>query len=319
MFPRNLTLFRFPLGTVPAFEIQTIDGSARDEFREPTAILAGARECELKPVGPLELSSCGFVSPYGRESDFLLAGTSNATWLTIGREDRILPASVVNEVVARKLADIEANEGRKPGGRARKRIKDEVIADLLPRAFVRPSSIDAIVDHAHGIVAVDTSSRRAGENIVSEIRRALGSFPALHLNAEVAPRSVLTGWLAGEPLPDGLALGDECELRDPVDRGAKVRCTDMELQGEEVAKHLESGKQCTRLALTLDDHVSFVLGEDLVLRKFRLLDGAIDTLESADREDMQAELDARFVLMAGELHRLFAVLEKALRISKAEH
>jgi recombination associated protein RdgC len=92
----------------------------------------------------------------------------------------------------------------------------------------------------------------------------------------------------------------------------------MELQSDEIARHLEAGKQVTRLALTLDDHVSFVLGEDLVVRKFKLLDGAVDQLESTDRDDLRAELDARFALMAGEVKRLFAMLEPALKLSKAE-
>ncbi len=300
MFFRNLTLFRFPTTT----RLDDLDG--------------GLDECQLKPVGPLELSSRGFISPFGRDSDVLAARQRDAIWLTVGGEDKILPGSVVNDMLAKKLDEIEQKEGRKPGGRTRKRIKDELITDLLPRAFVKPSRTDALLDLEHGIVVVDTSSRKSGENVVSEIRRALGSFPALPLNAEVAPRSVLTGWIAGEPLPDGLSLGDECELRDPIDQGAVVKVQRMELQSDEIAKHLESGKQVTRLALMLDDHVSFVLGEDLVVRKFKLLDGAVDQLESTERDDIRAELDARFALMSGEVKRLFAVLEKALKLSKAE-
>ena len=134
----------------------------------------------------------------------------------------------------------------------------------------------------------------------------------------VAPRAILTGWLAGDPLPDGLSLGDECELRDPTDTGAVVKVQRMDLSGDEIARHLEAGKQATRLALVLDDHVSFVLGEDLVVRKFKLLDGAVDQLESTDRDDVAAELDARFALVAGEFKRLFNVLEAAFRLSKAE-
>ena len=65
--------------------------------------------------------------------------------------------------------------------------------ELLPRAFVRPGRTDALLDLEHGLCVVDTSSRKSGENVVSEIRHALGSFPALPLNAEVAPRAVLTG------------------------------------------------------------------------------------------------------------------------------
>ena len=97
-----------------------------------------------------------------------------------------------------------------------------------------------------------------------------------------------------------------------------VKCQRQELMSDEIARHLEAGKQVTRLALTLDDHVSFVLGEDLVIRKFKLLDGAVDQLESTERDDIRAELDARFALMAGEAKRLFSVLEPALKLSKAD-
>ncbi|MET0328264.1 MAG: recombination-associated protein RdgC, partial [Luteimonas sp.] len=91
-----------------------------------------------------------------------------------------------------------------------------------------------------------------------------------------------------------------------------------DLRHEEITRHLDSGKQVTKLALNLDDHVSFVLGEDLIIRKFKLLDGALDSLEHTENDDMRAELDARFALMRGEFKRLFTVLEGALKLSKAE-
>ena len=300
MFFRNLTLFRFPT----SLDLSDLE----------TQLAA----CALKPVGPLELSSRGFISPFGQHGDALSHAIEESTWLTVGGEDKLLPGAVVNDLLQKKLAAMEEKEGRRPGGRTRKRLKDDLITELLPRAFVRPVRSDALLDTKLGVIAVDTSSRKNAESVVGEIRRALGSFPALPVNAEVAPRAILTGWIAGDPLPDGLSLGDECELRDPTDSGAVVKIQRMELLGEEIAKHLEAGKQATRLALVLDDHVSFVLGEDLVVRKFKLLDGAVDQLESTDRDDVAAELDARFALMAGEFKRLFGVLEKAFRLSKAD-
>lgn len=300
MFFKNLTFFRFPT---------THDFSQLDELLP---------EAALKPVGPMELSSRGFISPFGRDAEALSHRINDSIWLSIGGEDRILPSAVVNDLLAKKLAEFEEKQGRRPGSRMRKQMKDDLVQELLPRAFVKPSRTDAMLDLEHGFVAVDTSSKKTGENVVSEIRRALGSFPALPLNAEVAPRSILTGWIAGEPLPDGLSLGDECELKDALDGGAVVKCQRQELQSDEIAKHLEAGKQVSRLALNLDDHVSFVLGEDLTVRKLKLLDGAVDSLENTERDDLRAELDARFALFSGEVKRLFAVLEKALKLSKAE-
>ena len=300
MFLRNLTLFRFPT---------TLDVSQLDELLP---------EMQLKPVGALELSSRGFVSPFGRNEPELSHRIGEALWLTVGGEDKILPSAVVNDLLGKKLAEIEEKEGRKPGGRTRKRIKEDLVHELLPRAFVKPSRTDALIDLEHGFVAVDSSSRKNSEEFVSQIRGALGSFPALPLNAEVAPRNILTGWIAGEPLPEGLALGEECELKDAMEGGAVVKCQHQDLQGDEIAKHLEAGKQVTRLALTLDDHLSFVLGEDLVVRKLKFLDGAVDQLENTEREDLRAELDARFALLSGEVKRLFVVLEAAFKLSKAE-
>lgn len=300
MFFRNLTFFRFPT---------TLDFESLDTLLP---------EAQLKPVGPLELSSRGFISPFGRGEEALSHRIGDSIWLTVGGEDKILPGSVVNDLLAKKLEEIEQKEGRKPGGRTRKRLKEDLVHELLPRAFVKPSRTDALLDLEHGFVAVDTSSRKSGESVVSEIRRAMGSFPALPLNAEVAPRSILTGWIAGEPLPEGLSLGEECELKDAMDGGAVVKCQNQELQSDEIAKHLEAGKQVTRLALTLDDHLSFVLGEDLIVRKLKFLEGAVDQLENTEREDLRAELDARFALLSGEVKRLFLVLESALKLSKAE-
>lgn len=300
MFPRNLTFFRYPT------------------THSLAALPQGLQECALKPVAPLELSSRGFVSPFGRDSDELLASIGAATWITIGGEDRLLPGAVVNDLLTKKLAEIEQREGRRPGGRTRKRIKDELIVDLMPRAFVRPCRTDVVLDADLGLVMVDTAGRKVAEGAVSEIRRAIGSFPAMPLNAEVSPRSVLTGWVAGEELPDGLSIGDECEMQDPADTGSKARFTRHELESEEVGRHLDAGLQVTRLALTLDDHVSFVLGEDLALRKFKLLDGALDGLDHSDADGLRAEMDARFSLFSAEARRVFKVLERAFKISRVE-
>ena len=303
MFFRNLTLFRFP---------------ASINFDDLETQLADAA---LKPVGPMELSSRGFISPFGRaggDDAALMHRIDNAIWLTVGGEDKLLPSSVVNDLLQKKVDEFEAKNARRPGGKMRRQMKDDLVAELLPRAFVRPIRTDALIDLQHGVIAIDTSSRKVAEAVVSQIREALGSFPALPVNAEVAPRAVMTGWIAGDALPEGMSLGDECELRDPADSGAVVKVQRMELAGEEIDTHLEAGKQVARLALMLDDHAGFVLGEDLVLRKFKLLDGAVEQLESSERDDIRAEFDARFALMAGEFKRLFSVLESALKLSKAD-
>ena len=301
MFFKNLTFFRFP--------------SAVD-FSEVDTLLPHSL---LRPVGPLEMNSRGFISPFGREEKTDFSGHVDGTvWLSVGAEEKILPAVVVNDLVARKIEEIEEKEGRRPGGRERKRLKDDMLHELLPRAFVKGSRTDALIDTRHGYIAVDTSSRKVAETVVSDVRGLLGSFPAMPLNAEVAPRSILTGWIAGKEMPAGLELGEECELKDPAEGGAVVKCQKQELRCAEIDKHLDAGKQVTRLALTFEDNLSFVLGDDLTVRKLKFLDGALDQLEDSEGEGRRMELDARIALQAGEIRRLFLILEAAFQLSRAD-
>lgn len=303
MFFRNLSLFRFPAAVVPAL------ATLEDRLAEHP----------LKPVGPLELGSRGFVPPMGLEGGAMSHGIAGCTWISLGREDRLLPGAVVNDALAKKIAEIEAKDGRKLGAKARKQLKDDLIHEMLPKAFVKAGRLSASIDTDHRFIAIDTSSKKAAESLVSELRHAMGSFPAVPVNAEVGVRATLTGWLRGEPMPDGLSLGDECELRDPADGGAVVKAQRHELDAnEEITKHLDAGMQATKIALVLNDNLSFVIGEDLVIRKLKLLDGAVDSLENTERDSLQAELDARYALFSAEVAALFDVLERALKISKAE-
>lgn len=308
---RNLTIYRFP-STWGALLPTDVAATFSEGL---AAFLADFR---LRPVGPLEMTSRGFIPPLGRDSEALVHSIGEAAWVALGGEEKILPPSVVAEMLERKLDAIEETEGRRPGGRARQRLKQDLVAELLPRAFVQPTRADAFVDFANSLIIVDTASRKVADAVVSELRSAVGTFPALPLNAETAPRGVLTDWLAGEALPAGLCLGEECELKDPADGGAVVRCQNLELRCEEIDRHLESGKQCTKLALSFNDHVSFIVGEDLVVRKLKFLDGALDTLNFDDVDSRVAELDALFALQIGELRELWPVLEASFRLSRPD-
>jgi recombination associated protein RdgC len=302
MLFRHLTLFRFPRSLRSGLE----------------AIETNLPDAALKPVGPLELSSRGFVSPFGRNEEALSHRVGNCLLLTLGGEDRLLPTAVVNEALAKRVAQVQEREGRMLGGRERKRLKDEVLTDLLPRAFVRPSRTNAYLDLDRGWLVVDTSSRKTAEAMTTALREALGSFPALPANAESSPRALLTAWIAGEDVPDGFVVGNECELRDPVEQGAIVKCRRQELDGEEIAEMLKAGKQGYQLELTYEDRLSFVLGEDLVIRKLKFLETATESLQNDERDSLRAEIDAVFALMSGELGQLLDRLEGVMLLSQVD-
>jgi recombination associated protein RdgC len=187
---------------------------------------------------------------------------------------------------------------------------------LLPRAFVRSSRLAAYVDRQHGWVVLDTASRKAAEDALSQMRQALGSFPAVPLAPANSPRLLMTDWLSSGKLPAGLHLGDECELRDPASNtGAIVRCRRQDLEADEIKEHLRTGKQVFLLGLVFNERISFVLGEDLVVHKLKFLDVVTEELGDS-QDDAMAELDAGFALMSLELAQLLAKLDECFGLPR---
>lgn len=300
MFFRNLTLFRF--SEAMADSLADLDGPLEQK--------------RLRPCGPLEQSTRGFVSPHGRSAEALTHKVGPYTLVALGGEDKLLPGSVVNEELSARLQKINEEQGRRVGAKERKRMKDEILTDFLPRAFVKPYRMLAYLDLKNGWLVVDTSSRKSAEEVLSELREATGTFPATPMAPEESPRTLMTDWVVSGKLPAALALADECELRDPAESGAIVRCRRQDLETDEVREHLKTGKQVFQLGLTFDDRISFVLGEDLVIRKLRFLDQVLDELKETDADSAAAELDSRMALMTLEVERLLGKLDEWFRLPR---
>lgn len=169
MLFRNLSLFRFS----PAV---AADLSRLDE---------ALAEHRLRPCGPLEMFTRGFVQPDGgADHGSMTLAIRYCVLMAIGGQDKLLPSAVINGELQRKVQKIAQEEGRNVGGRERRRIKEDLLTELLPRAFVRGSRLSAYVDKKNGWLVLDTSSRKAAENAITQIREALGSFPAVPLAPE---------------------------------------------------------------------------------------------------------------------------------------
>ncbi|MGA9421310.1 MAG: recombination-associated protein RdgC [Rhodanobacteraceae bacterium] len=294
MLFRNISLFRFPASVSKRLKNLAKDLESR----------------RLRACGPLELATHGFVSPYGRDSDALTHQSGRYTLFSLGGEERLLPGAVIREILAQRLTERATREGRRPASRERKRLKEEVISELLPHAFIVPSRVMAYVDTEDGWLIVDSASRPAAERMVHQLREALGRFPATPAAYRESPRTLMTTWLIHGKLPANLALGDECELRDPAESGAIVRCRRQDLESDEVREHLRSGKQVFQLGLCFHGRVEFLLGEDLTIRKLRFLDVVQDELDADNAESVQDDVAVRFALMTREQEQLLAGLDE---------
>ncbi len=246
-----------------------------------------------------EMVSYGWVPPLGRKAVDLVHSANGRLLLCLQAEEKVLPAAVIREVIEEKVAEIEDREMRTVRRREKNALRDDVLLELLPKAFSRSRHSYAYIDPAQGWLVVNSASRKAVEELTGLLRKTLDSLPIEPPQVASAPDVIMTHWLAHGNLPTGLVPEDECELRDAGEEGGVVRCKGQDLSGEEIRSHLQAGKQVTRVALSWEKRISFVLAEDLIVRRLRFADVVRESL--ADVDNPEALFDAEFALMTGEL------------------
>jgi len=259
-------------------------------------------EKAFKPCGGLDTHSMGWTSPLGKHSEQLSHATNGRLMVCLRREDRIIPAAVVREALDEKVEQIEAQEARPVGSKEKTRLKDEIVIDLLPRAFSKSNRLFAYIDPKEKWVIVDSGNAKKAEELFSVMRDTLGSFKVKPLAVTQAPASVMTYWLE-ESAPEDFVIADECELKEPVENGGIIRARKLDLISDEVRTHLDAGKQVTKLAVEWNERISCILCDDLSIKRLRFMDLVMEEAGDVDADSAAARFDADFALMSMELAR----------------
>jgi recombination associated protein RdgC len=285
MWFRNLQLYR--LG-------QTLDLS-------PEVLNERLQEQAFRGCSRMDMAASGWVPPLGRHSELLVHAADACIMLCLRKGEKIIPAGVVNQLLDDRVAGIEVAEAREVYRRERRRLKDEIIVDLLPRALTRHTDLFAYIDSRNGLVVVDTPTASKAEDLISQLRTTLGTFKATPLEVNESASGAMTRWLNGAPLPGGFELGDTCELKHPDPAGGQVTIKGQDLGAGEVRNHLNHGKYAVKLALIWKERLSFVLQDDLSIKRLKFEDVIRDAEGDTTADDFASRFDLDFSLMTLEL------------------
>jgi len=253
--------------------------------------------------------SRGWVSP---RKDGSLVYSQNRHWLiALAVEQRLLPSSVVNQETAERAEAQAEVQGNPLGRKQMKELKERVAEELMPRAFTRRRTTFVWIDPVNGWFCVDASSPSKADEVIEALRQTLDVFPLQPVRTTVSPTSAMADWLASGEAPDGFTVDRDCELKDFSEEKATVRYVHHPLEGQEPKAHLAAGKMPTRLALTWNDRISFVLTEKLEIKRLAFLDLLKEEAEK-NAENADEQFDADFALMSGELVRFLPDVLSAL-------
>ncbi|MDD2918805.1 recombination-associated protein RdgC [Rhodoferax sp.] len=258
--------------------------------------------------GASQERSIGWIEPRGEAHGPLLEVVAGQWILKLMTETRALPASVVNRKAQERVAKIEASTGRKPGKKETRDLKDDIRLELLPMAFTKQSSTQVWIDRAANLLVVDAGSQARADELATLLVQSLPGLALSLLNTRLSPSAAMAEWLVSQEAPQGFSVDRECELKAADESKAVVRYARHRLDTDEIKQHIEGGKMPTRLALTWDDRVSFVLTEGLQLKKLAFLEVVFEGA-SQGKDD---GFDADVAIATGELQKALPALLEAL-------
>ncbi len=261
------------------------------------------------PCSGMKPSSFGWVSPLGNADDApLLHEVGGCLLMCARREEKVVPTSALNEAISEKVSKIESVEDRKLRGKERQNIRDNTLAELLPRALAKSKQVMGYISPADDLLVIGTSTSTEAEMFINCIRDSIGSFSVVPPQIRQKPQEVFTHWLLHRKLPDNFSLGDQCDLLD-IEDTSTVTCRRQDLDTREIRAHIEAGKICTRLGIRWRGDLKLAVDKDLGLKQIKLESLNDDVIED---EDPITKLDAAFVNMTLEFSRFLPELFSAL-------
>lgn len=276
----------------------------------PSALEERLQKSKFAPCAASQKESYGWVPPRGEKHSPLVESIGGQLVLALMTETKMLPGSVVKDKLNARLQKIEEDTGRRPKGKLAKEIKEEIIQELLPKAFTKKSKVRVWVSPKGKFIVVEAGSVKKCDRIITMLVDVFVDLKAevsvIPLNTKTSPQAAMSTWLVTQLPPDEFTVDREVELKSTDEDKATVKYSRHTLDLPQVVEHIQHGKVPTKLALTHNGRVSFMLADNLTLKKIEVLDVVL-----ADNTD-DAGFDADVAIFTGEMSNLIPDLIKAL-------
>ena len=266
------------------------------------------------PCLPSMPYSAGWISPIDENDGPLVRSINGYTIFCLQIEEKILPATVINQELSEAIKQIETSENRKLRPKEKYALKDEIMITLLPRAFSRLSKVYAYIDSKNHRLILGTANPKKSEQFFNIFKK---SFSEEIKSIEIKKlSSIMTNWLKNKNYPSYFSIEKACVLQDPNQENRIIRCKQQDLFSTGIQSLIKDGCEAIQLALTWQDQVSFVLVNDFSLSSIQFQDEILEQVKEMEPGTDKQQFDADFLIMTEVLSSLINDLLKMTTDSK---
>lgn len=269
----------------------------------PEKIAENLLAMAFTPCLPSFPMSVGWISPIDLDDAPLVHAANGFIMICMQVEEKILPASVIRQQLTEKIKRIEEREDKKIRQKDKLSLKDEVVMDLLPRAFTKLTRVYAYIDTQNARLVIGTLNANKVDQFITLFKRSFSEgFRGYDV---IKPSLLMTQWVKTKNHPSLFAIEDACMMQDPNKQTRTIRCNNQDLFTNGVQSFIKEGCEVKQLALSWNERVNFVLADDFSLRNIQPQDEIIAAAKEFDPETKQQQFDADFFIMTQTLTALF--------------
>jgi recombination associated protein RdgC len=214
-----------------------------------------------------------------------------------GKEERILPSAVVQNLMEKKVQDLDNARGYPMKRHEKQQLKQDIEFDLLPKAFCIQKKQIILFDSKRQRMYLEATSPQQIEMILAFIHKTIGQ--SIDISPLAPKEDVVKLWqkwlVNSDALPHYLTLSDKIQWIDSDNQRKQIRCQGYDWEDDSANDWLEKGLLPQEVSFIWRDALQFTLNSKFTFK-------AIKALPS-----LQEELDANEIDNEDELTNLLLI------------
>lgn len=222
-----------------------------------------------------------------------------------GKEERILPQSVVNHTIENKARELSSARGFPLKRHEKQQLKQDIEFELLPKAFCVQKKQIILFDQIRKRMFIQSTSQQQLELIISLIHKTVPQ--AIEINPITPKDDFIMQWQKWlrEPqsLPSFLQLADRLAFVDEDNQRKQIKCQGYNWEEDSAHTWIEQGLIPSEMSFVWREMIQFHLNPQFGFKRVQALPSLKEQIDAQAIEQQEQDDQLTELLIVGHTYQ----------------